>query len=117
MHVLKTFLSMVFAATLLTACGGGSSTTETSPKLNITGEALYAAYDKITIGMKYEQVRALVGVDPNIPPKTPQIEYTSYTWSSGTTAMGVGFFAASGLILSKSIDGPPRKSESSGYQY
>ena len=116
MHILKTVISMVFAALFLAACGGGSSS-ETSPKLNITGEALYIAYDQIVIGMNYEQVRALVGIDPNVPQKSDQTDSKLYIWDNGATSLLVVFSASTGRIGSKSVDGPPGKGGSSAYRY
>lgn len=53
MKYLKTILVTVFAASLLVACGGGSSDNTVQPTK--------AMYDQIAMGMSYSQVVSIIG--------------------------------------------------------
>jgi hypothetical protein len=112
MRIFKCLSTVVLSASLLVACGGGGSG-ETTTNLSITGEALYASYDKINRGMNYSQVRDIVGFEASIKPLTAD---KFHVWKNESTSLSAHFDASSGLITSKHMDGPPRGSASTAYR-
>ena len=66
MRILKTLFTVAITSLLLTACGGGDATVATAGAgggtTSTTAEpALLTAYKKITVGMTFDQVQAIIG--------------------------------------------------------
>jgi hypothetical protein len=79
MRIFKTFFTSILLAFTLISCGGGDAGDDAAVSA-VTN--LYTAYDKVTPGMSYDQVKAAVGYGVNSP-----IEDfgsgTHYTWKIG----------------------------------
>jgi hypothetical protein len=101
------FLLMVLASAFLVACGGGGSDTVTGGGGDGSTD-LVAVYDKVTAGMNYEQVKALVGYAHN-GGESLGASVNSYTWNSGTVGtssqqrMTVMFNANGGTTYRKQV--------------
>jgi hypothetical protein len=79
MRMLKTFFTSILFAFTLIACGSGGDTDDAAVSAVAN---LYTAYDKVTPGMSYDQVKAAVGYGVNSPVEDFG-SGTHYTWKVG----------------------------------
>lgn len=103
-------LFVIGAVSVLAACGGGDGDSADT----IAADKLYVSYEKVTQGMSFEQVIAVVGYGVN-----QSIDYsassTAYTWSAGNgstktllsvTVIKNGAIAGKSGVVGKIIAGP-----------
>jgi hypothetical protein len=89
MRFLKNFLLMVLASAFLVACGGGGGDSGTSGGGSNVDSNLAAAYGKISGGMTFAQVKAIVGTEPSSAADAGGS--TLYSWQgTPSTAAGAG---------------------------
>ena len=103
----RQFTVTLSIATLLTACGGGSSDDGNKA---LTHRQLYAAYDIVVEGMGLAQLVSVLGAEPDRSALGQEDDETLYTWvgdkgSYLETTMSVSVLKDYGVV-GKTILGP-----------